>query len=339
MGPFELLYYIGYRAKKLYDISRQRRLPSSVISIGNITVGGTGKTPLVMAVAREALKRGLNPCVLTRGYKGSLEGPCLVSKGYGALLTEKEAGDEPVLMAEKLSRVPIVKAADRYEAGVFAIEELNPLIPFLFILDDGFQHFRLYRDKDILLINALNPFGNEKLLPVGILREPLRQIKRADVIVITNSPSEDSSKEQPKDLISEIKRYNPSSPLFFGYHMASYVRKASGEKFPIEMLYDKNIYAFCGIGEPESFLNTLNLSGLRLKGFRQYRDHYRFKSKDIKVIEREAKRCDSEWLITTEKDIIRLRGIGLPDNLVTAGIEFKIDSGFYAEVFKGLMPS
>ncbi|MBI4824384.1 MAG: tetraacyldisaccharide 4'-kinase [Nitrospirae bacterium] len=336
MGPFELIYYIGYKVKKLYDKGRQRRLTSTVISIGNITVGGTGKTPLVMATAREAFKKGLNPCILTRGYKGSLNLPSFVSKGFGALLTEKEAGDEPVLMAEKLSMVPIVKAKDRYEGGIFAIEELKPIAPFLFILDDGFQHFRLHRDKDILLINALNPFGNGKLLPIGTLREPLRQIKRADVLVITNSP--DSHGKEMENLVLEIRKYNPYCPLFFGRHIPAYVKEASNREFPIDMLYGKNIYAFCAIGEPESFLNTLNFMGVNLKGFRQYRDHYRFKGRDIKAIQREAERCGSEWIITTEKDIIRLKDIGLPDNLVTLGIEFKIDNGFYDEVFKGLMP-
>lgn len=312
-------------------MKRQKTLLGKVISIGNITTGGTGKTPLVIALAEEALKRGLKPCILTRGYKGRLRGPCFVSKGEEALISPFDAGDEPSLMAQRLKGVPIVKAVDRYEGGMFAIKELNPENQFLFILDDGFQHWRLKRDKDILLINSGEPFGGEKLLPVGCLREPLKELNRADIIVITN-PELSSGLS---DIISEVKRYNPSAPLFLAEHKPSYIGRVEGVTAPISWLNGKNVYAFCGIAYPHSFRTTLRKTGSLIKGFRSYRDHYRFKQHEIRLIEKEALRCNAEWIITTEKDIIRLRGIKLPENLVFLGIELSASDGFYEEVFKG----
>ena len=153
----EYLYYLGLSAKKYIALKNQKRLPLRVISIGNITLGGTGKTPAAIAVAEEAKKRGFRPIILTRGYKGTAQGPCFVTKGEKPLLNAEQAGDEPMLMAERLTGVPIVKGSDRYSAGLFALQYFNPQPStfnpqFLFILDDGFQHWNLYRDRNILLI-------------------------------------------------------------------------------------------------------------------------------------------------------------------------------------------
>ena len=186
MNLIEGLYYVGYSIRKYNDLKNQKKLPHKVISIGNITVGGTGKTPATIAIAEEAKKQGFVPIILTRGYKGKTKGPCFVSKGEEPLLNEEDAGDEPLLMAEKLKGVPIVKGESRYDAGMFALSSLPlALRPNIFILDDGFQHWKLFRDKDILLIDGKNPFGNKRLLPIGQLREPVSAISRADIVVIT----------------------------------------------------------------------------------------------------------------------------------------------------------
>ena len=160
MGPLEFLYYTGYKLKKSRDLKSRKRLPAKVISVGNITVGGTGKTPAVIAIARKAKEYGYLPCILTRGYRGSAKGPCFVSRGEGPLLGVDEAGDEPVLMAERLTGVPIVKGSDRYEAGMFALDCLDSP-SLLFILDDGFQHRALHRDVDVLLIDGMNPVPSQ----------------------------------------------------------------------------------------------------------------------------------------------------------------------------------
>jgi tetraacyldisaccharide 4'-kinase len=342
MTLIEGLYYIGYSIKKRRVLKHQKRLPCKVISIGNITVGGTGKTPATIAVAEEARKRGLIPGILTRGYRGKMKGPCFVSKGDRTLLDEEEAGDEPVLMAEKLKGMPVIKGADRYEAGIFALKSLpSTCRPDVFVLDDGYQHWKLFRDKDILLIDGINHFGNGKLLPLGPLREPREAISRADIIVITKTvetrKSEGAlnpvSKGEGGSLLEEIRRYNPGAPLFLAEHKPARFVTASGETFPLQWAKDKRFFSFCGIGSPESFKETLFRAGLDLGGFTPYSDHYRYNTADMKKIMENSRRANADWIVTTEKDIMRLRKLDLPENLVSLAIEFTVGERFYEEVF------
>ncbi|MBS1111922.1 MAG: lpxK, partial [Nitrospirae bacterium] len=169
MGLLSGIYGIVLRIARL--LKKPKTLPYKVISIGNITLGGTGKTPAVIALAEEAKRRGFQPCILTRGYKGKAKGPCFVTKGEEPLLDVSQAGDEAYLMSEALSGVVIIKCADRYEGGMFALNSqlLTLNSQLIFILDDGFQHCQLNRDKDIVLIDATNPFDNGKLFPEGRL--------------------------------------------------------------------------------------------------------------------------------------------------------------------------
>lgn len=380
MTPLEFLYYLGYSIKKRYALRNQKSLSRKVICLGNITLGGTGKTPATIALAEEAKKRGFKPCILTRGYKGRAKGPCFVSRGEGPLLDEYQAGDEALLMAEKLKGIPIVKGKDRYEAGMFAIQNLKSQIPdlgsILFILDDGFQHWGLARDRDILLIDSINPFGNRRLLPLGSLREPIGAINRADIIVITKtdktrnqSPSAtrrgDKSEAPPthpspsrgegdgegdrsqqsiiNSLIDEIRQYNTKAQIFSAEHKPSKFIAAFRNRgainrdiMPSKWSEGKSFFGFCGIGNPISFKETLLSVDIELKGFKTFRDHYRYNQDDIQLITKDAEKCGAEWIVTTEKDIMRLKGLSLPDNLVSLAIEFSVDDGFYEEVFKYL---
>lgn len=351
MTPLELLYYIGYSIDRRLKLKGQNRLPYPVISIGNITVGGTGKTPATIAIAEEAKKRGFYPVILTRGYKGKAKGPCFVS----APSVERQAssvenhkvdaqrtthnasrffGDEPVLMAERLKDVPIVKCADRYEGGMFAIENFksqisNPKSPVVFILDDGFQHRRLHRDKDIVLIDGSNPFGNRKILPIGPLREPLKELERADVFVVTKAKNE--------ALAGELKKINPSASVYFSEYKILKLRNASGEEFPVEMLKDKRVYAFCGIANPESFRQTVLSISRELKGFRSYRDHYRYTETDVLYLEKQCRNLNCEFLVTTEKDMVKIREIESrikgqgSENLKALGKILCLEIGFYVD--------
>ena len=338
MTPLELLYFFGLSVKKRYSLRHQKRLPCTVISIGNLTLGGTGKTPAVIALAGEAVKRGFKPCILTRGYKGKAKGPCLVSRGEGALLDASGAGDEAVLIAEKLYGVPVIKGRDRYQAGVFAFSALpSALSPDLFILDDGFQHWRLWRDKVILLIDGAGPFGNKRVLPLGPLREPLAAMNRADIIVVTKtgSPVRDAG-SGGAGLMKEIRQYNPEAPVFFAGHRPSKFVTVKGDAFPLEWAKGKRFFGFCGIGTPRSFSETLKSTGVDLAGFKPFRDHHKYRIGDLKSIITEAKESDAGWIVTTEKDIMRLKGFELPQNLAALAIEFHIDERFYDEVFKGI---
>jgi tetraacyldisaccharide 4'-kinase len=352
MTPLEFLYFLGYSVKRHYALTNQKRLPNKVISIGNITLGGTGKTPAAMALARKAATMGFYPCILTRGYRGKAEGPCFVSKGDGPLIDAYQAGDEAMLMAETLREVAIVKGKNRYAAGMFAIANLKSDISnleskLLFILDDGFQHWVLHRDKDILLIDGTSPYGNRKLFPGGPLREPLSAMKRADIIVITNSYShcpnssgdgcarDGTNNKWPnvESLTEEVKRYAASAPLFFAQHRPSSLIASSGNVFALSDMKNKKVFAFCGIGNPHSFKNTLLPLAETLTGFMIFRDHYQYSRTDFRMIADNAKRSGADWIVTTEKDIMRLRGFSMPDNLLALRIEFHVDDKFYAEVF------
>jgi tetraacyldisaccharide 4'-kinase len=353
MTPLELLYYLGYAVHRGYGTKKQKRLPARVISIGNITLGGTGKTPATIALIHEAKQRGFMPCVLTRGYGGKAKGPCLVSRGEGPLMNAYDAGDEAFLMAEKLKGIPVVKGQNRYEAGMFALRNLRVQTAhtqpeWIFILDDGFQHWGLFRDTDILLVDGMNPFGNRKLLPLGYLREPVSEMSRADIIVITNTPplypsplrgegkggGERTSSSEIMGLMKEIKQDNPTAPVFFSEHRPAGFTTVAGDSHPLEWAKGREVYAFCGIGNPQSFSKTLASTGAAIKGLKTFRDHYRFSPDDMKTIAADAEKAGAAWIVTTEKDIMRLRGFDLPENLVALAIEFSAEKKFYDRVFQ-----
>ena len=349
MGPLESIYFFGYALKKSQSLRTRRKLPARVISVGNLTVGGTGKTPATMAIAEEALRRGYRPCILTRGYRGRAKGPCFVSRGEGPLMSADDAGDEAFLMAERLKGIPVVKGSDRYEAGMFALRHLDPDFTrtgskVLFLLDDGFQHWRLARDLDVLLIDATDPFGNRRLLPAGRLREPIREMGRADLIVISKKPPrhpQESGRPCPSPmdrLIDEIRDYNPTAPLYMAEHVAAGLRTLSGQVVPLNALTDKRVFGFCGLGNPASFRNTLQGVKVRLVGdLLSFRDHVRYTPRHIAKIRQEALTGNVEWIVTTEKDIMKLKALPVPQDLapilVSLRIDFSIDTAFYENVF------
>jgi len=326
---------------------KPQKLPVKVISVGNITLGGTGKTPAVIAIAEEAKKRGLSPCILTRGYRGKAKGPCLIQgpgrnrlvprsrvKGQETTSTPDPSlfGDEPALMAERLKDVPIIKCADRYEGGMFAISNFKFQISnLIFILDDGFQHWRLHRDIDILLIDATGPFGNEKLFPEGRLREPLVSMKRAGIIVITKSDM--AGGDQVEALVRKVRQYNREAPVFRASHKPSFLVNASGETVAADMVKNRNVYVFAGIANPNSFRDGLTSLGFGISAVKSFRDHYKYKQKDIDKIITEAAGSD---LVTTEKDMVKLKGLRLPGNLFALRIEFRIEDAFYDILFRDI---
>ncbi|NOZ69984.1 MAG: tetraacyldisaccharide 4'-kinase [Deferribacteres bacterium] len=328
MGLLSALYGLGLSCRRLcYScLKKPERLPARVISVGNLTLGGTGKTPAVIALALEAKKRGLKPCVLTRGYRGRTREPCFVSKGAGPLLNARAAGDEALLMAETLRGIPVVKGRDRYKAGLFALEGLRA--GALFILDDGFQHWGLGRDMDVLLIDATNPFGNGRLFPEGILREPLSAMRRADFIVITKADT--AAGETVAGIRQEIRRYNPDAPVFEASHKPAVLVSPSGETTGLDTLRGRDIYAFAGIANPSYFRSLLLSQGARLMKFREFRDHYFYRQADMDEIKRDAGGLD---IITTEKDLVKIRELRVPDKISALRIEFSVAGDFYSTLF------
>lgn len=338
MHPLSLAYYMGYRISKAWGLRRRKRLPYRTLSIGNISVGGTGKTPATIAVAEEALRRGFSPVILTRGYKGSAKGPVFVSKGEGPLLDADEAGDEPFLMAARLRGVPIVKGTDRYEAGMLEVRCLErgglPQGQVLFILDDGFQHWRLHRDADIVLVDSQVPFLRDALLPIGRLREPPEALGRADVIVITKCAPEGKDEEGIRSLEREIRKYNSRAPLFRAGHSAESAILSSGEGgHELQGLEGSRVFGFCGLARPGTFRETLISLGAEVAGFASFPDHHRYSAGDMEVIRERAAGCGAERVVTTEKDAAKLGRLDLPGDILIIRIAFSAERGFFDAIF------
>lgn len=300
------LYGLGLQARlQAYHQSfiKERRLSGLVVSIGNITAGGTGKTPMTMLIARQLLHKGYKPAILSRGYKGQLtHEPVTVDTSFWG--DWKKYGDEPFLMAAKLSDIPVIVAKNRYAAGLYALQRFGRRV---FLLDDGYQHIRLYRDINILLINARNPFGNGYLLPRGPLREPLSQIKRAHLVIITKvlDPARDSV-QKIKDI---VRRYNPLAPIFhssiFAHNLIS-IDNPNG--FPVAAIKEKKILAFSGVADPDSFKQLLLQAGGEIGDHLIYPDHYEYRERDFKRLGQDADNLGVKIIITTEKDFVKLRG-------------------------------
>lgn len=302
LAPFSLLYGLIVRLRnRLFDRGRLKseKLPCRVISIGNLTVGGTGKTPMVIRIARMLRERGCRPVVLSRGYGGTSKHPVnVVSKGAGPLMSQHEAGDEPVLLAKSLTGIPVLTGPRRALTGNWALKNLDADV---LILDDGFQHRHLSRDIDIVLLSAAGPFGNGSLLPGGPLREPPGELKRADIIIATGT-YEDVAAGRPIALPDGIQ-----APVFRCYYQPRELLLGADEKtFPLEFVKGKKICAFAGIGNPMAFLKTLRALGADMAVFMPFPDHHRYTPADVSLIAERARQYQAEMIVTTEKDRIKI---------------------------------
>jgi tetraacyldisaccharide 4'-kinase len=277
-----------------------RRLPCRVVSIGNLTLGGTGKTPLVESVARFLQQEGLRVGVLSRGYGGKQPRPStIVSDGKRCLVPPDVAGDESVLLAEHLVGLPVIVGKDRYAAGRLAIERFGVDV---IVLDDGFQHVQLARDFDILLLDAVRPFGNGRLFPRGDLRERPAAMARADAIVLTRWEAETAPS------ITALPLIQPVLPLFLSQHAPLDLRAlADRATLPLAFLKGQRILAFCGIGMPDHFRHTLQRLEAEIVAFMAFPDHHPYTRPEIEQLVLMAKQRGAQILVTTEKDGVRLR--------------------------------
>jgi len=231
----------------MYDknIIKQGGVNAKIISIGNITTGGTGKTPAVEAFATELKNLGNDIVIISRGYKGDNQEPLVVSNGKKILVGAKFAGDEAFMLANKLPEIPIVICKDRLKAAEYVQAEFAPDI---ILLDDGFQHRKIMRDYDIVLIDATNPFGYNHLIPRGLLREPKKSLKRADGFIITRV--DQVSYDRLYEIIKELKSYNDLSYIYLSNHVPSHLQAVNGEKIGLNKLKDKNIIALVDLAIP-----------------------------------------------------------------------------------------
>lgn len=285
-----------------------RRLPCRVISVGNLTVGGTGKTPAVLCLARALTGAGVRVAILLRGYGRRTEGRVrVVSDGRGGCLGWREAGDEALLLARSLPAVPVVVGADRYAAGRVALEEFRS---DLLLLDDGFQHRRLHRDVDLLLLDATDPFGGERLLPRGRLREPLEGLARAHALLVTRA-DEDPGASGLRERLAPLAA---GRPVGFAVHRpVGLVERPGGETRPLDSSRGLRVLAVSGIAKPESFARTLAALPATVVGRLEFPDHHPYGAADRAAIRRAAHDAGAEAVLTTEKDLVRMETGLAPD--------------------------
>lgn len=308
--PFGKLYGAVMNARNaLYDkgVFSSYALGAKTISIGNITVGGTGKTPLVAFVAETLFEAGEKVGILTRGYgRENPQKRVLVTDGKEILANAKTTGDEPFELAEKLlGKAVIIADADRVSAGLWAREKFGITA---FVLDDAFQHRKVKRDLDIVCIDATKPFGNEKVLPSGILREPLESLKRAGAIVITRA----NLIENIENLKSQISKYS-NAPVFVSHNEFSNFEQINDSKNRTQNseLKTQNSLAFCALGNPNNFFEQLKRENFKLTATEIFPDHHFYTPDDILNIEEKARENSAEILLTTGKDATKLIGLKL----------------------------
>lgn len=296
------------------------KLERPVISVGNITTGGTGKTPLVEWVARQLAAKGKKVCILTRGYgRKDPHLQVIVSDGYGVLASPSEAGDEPYLLATNLSGfAAVISSADRIAAGQEAIKDFGS---DCFVLDDGFQHLRLARDLNIVTIDATNPWGGGSLLPYGRLRENPEGLSRADCVVITRCDQVRSL----DSLRTEIVKLAGNRPIFHSQMRTS--RVSSLKNGPGSLTSPARLAAFCAIGNPSAFFEHLRRSGYELALEQSFPDHHVFSQEEIDSLIDSAKAAGANSLITTAKDAVKLRTLSFSIPCYVLEIEVSIENG------------
>lgn len=300
---------------------RRIRLPAPVISVGNIAAGGTGKTPFVILLAHELKDRGLRPAVVTRGYRGKREGKTVVvSDGATIEGGYPEFGDEAVLIARKLPGVPVVMARDRAEGGREAIRRFGAEA---IVLDDGFQHLRLERDLDIVLLDRANPLGYGCLLPRGLLREPLGALRRADLIVVTGTRAAEDAWHIPHRL-REIR----SVPLLHAAYLPTVLTDGkTGEAVAEADLRAQVVVAFSGIANPLGFERTLRSLGIVPRTHLIYPDHHPYDASDLMAIAQRMAAVGATVALTTEKDAVRLEALAPPFAVVAVGVRLSLVGG------------
>lgn len=308
----------------------RRRLEVPVISIGNITGGGTGKTPLVRLLARKVQDRGYTPTILSHSRRGSFQGGVgVVSDGHSLLMNAEEAGEETMMLATQLPTVPVVIGQDFWQAGQYAVDELGAEV---ILLDDGFQQRSLIRNLDLVALDATCPFGHGYLSPRGLLKEPARALRRSDVIVLTKSDY--LPQKRRERLLQRLKRLiGQKADIIQASHQPVWLRDFTGNKEKNLSLRKKKVIAFSAIADPGSFEKTLKDLGADLVLRLRFPERHRYNQEELLEIFSMAFLRGAEMIITTEKDVV-----GLPQELKeliagqemglwVLGIEIEINAG------------
>ena len=308
LGFCSAIYGIGVKmrlAAYKAGLFEGKPLPGFTVSVGNLTAGGTGKTPAVVLVAQWARDQGKTVSVLSRGY-GAQGGQdvVVVSDGERICADVPMAGDEPCLIARQVPGVSVIVSPSRFRAGIYAHERFGA---DFFVLDDGFQHLALKRDLDLILMDGAQPMGNGHLLPLGPLREPVRQINRADAVILTRAGNPSSVHKT----LTWLEHRFPSMPVFCADHEPDrLIFPCSGEACEPGFLRDKRVVGFAGIAHPEYFEKTLGQLGADVIEFKRFKDHYPFTAQDLEELIHVKSAAGAHFLVTTEKDWMRLPCLG-----------------------------
>jgi tetraacyldisaccharide 4'-kinase len=287
----------------LYDhkILKEVTLPCPVISVGNITVGGTGKTPCVIMLAQMLQENGFKPAILSRGYGGKSIHPVnIVSDGHKILLDSETAGDEPFLIAQVLKGVPVITGAKRIVTGETVINQFGANV---LICDDAMQHRKIFRDINLVLLDSQSLRVNNHIFPQGRLREPITELKRASAFVLTRT----DESQQTNNTIEKLVQ-NENIPIFMSIHKPKDMVKGDySAQWPISILAGKKVCAFCGIAKPDSFKKTLLDAGAQVLSFDIFSDHHRYNKNELEKIKTRFIDCRADFLISTQKDGTRLQ--------------------------------
>ncbi|MCC6483996.1 MAG: tetraacyldisaccharide 4'-kinase [Armatimonadetes bacterium] len=313
LTPLAWLYRAGLAVYLWTDsvgLRKRTHLPVRVISVGNLTLGGTGKTGVVQALA-SALQKRCATAVLLRGYGAQRTHEALtVSDGQNVLAGWKDSGDEAQLLAQELPGVAVLTGKDRRISGRRAVEDLGVSA---LVLDDGLQYWQLARDVDVVLVDAQKPFGNGQVMPAGILREPVSGLKRASVLIVTHGRALRESART--DLMRRLRDMAPKAAIHTADYTAVSVDTPAGSSRPADDLRRRRVMAFCGIGSPESFVETLKDAGADVVAQLFLPDHCPISQDDLECAEEWAQAADAEWIMTSAKDFVRMDSLRLPERL------------------------
>ena len=324
--PFSKIYGFAVKTRIFFyrkGILKSVRLPVPVISVGNITVGGTGKTPVVEYIARYLQAKGKRVAILSRGYAARIR---QVNSPSG----KHVCNDEYLLFQENIPGVPHLLNKDRVKGGLEAVARFQAEC---LVLDDGFQHLRLTRDLNIAIIDALNPFGYEQIIPRGLLREPLRELRRADLIILSHA--DQCGRDKILDITRRLRQIAGHAPVIEAVHKPVCLDSAKGtERLDIAWLRGKRIFAFCAVGNPASFRKSLEMLGAEVVGFQVFPDHHAYTPSELQGLNRKAHGVKPDAMVITQKDKVKIGNAAEAWDfpLWTLKIEICIVNGF--EIFE-----
>lgn len=309
------------------NILRRYTMSVPVISVGNLTMGGTGKTPVVAHLATFLQGQGFKPAIISRGYGGAAGNRVnVVSDGKEILMDARQAGDEPLLLAKSLPGVPVLTGIVRVLPSRHAIQALGCDI---LLLDDGFQHLAVNRDINLVLFSAESLAGNSRVFPGGDLREPVSALHRADAFLLTGVNA--SNQERSSRFGQLLQQRFPDRPVFYCSYNPDLVRTLEGKSLPALSSLPAPLYAFCGIARPEAFQKTLHEQGISICGFSALRDHQPYTLDILRQIEKKASECGACALLTTAKDRVKL--VDMPCTMPLFSLEMSVGTNESLLVF------